>query len=288
MAIEEMNLHLNTNDETLKPDNLDFQHTTLLNALKESEDHFRQLILGLPVALYTTDAEGYINLYNHAAVELWGRVPEIGKDRFCGSWQIFRPDGDPLPWEECPIALTLKGIPLKGNEEVVLMRPDGSKRHIIPYPRAIYNQHHRITGAINTLIDVTGIKKSEQELLRKERSLRLLTASLEQQIDDRTADLQKKHAELKKSEERYYRMIDEIEDYAIIFLDPHGIVQNWNRGAQKIKGYTESEIIGSHFRIFYREEDRVNKIPEKLIAEAAANGKSLHEGWRVRKDGFRR
>src|SRR5690349_10492148 len=90
---------------------------------------------------------------------------------------------------------------------------------------------------------------------------------------------------IRQSDERFRRMIEEIEDYAIILLDQDGIIQNWNKGAHKIKGYAANEIIGKHFRIFYPRQDQVNKLPERLLAEAARNGRASHEGWRIKKDG---
>jgi PAS domain S-box-containing protein len=87
------------------------------------------------------------------------------------------------------------------------------------------------------------------------------------------------------SEEIYQRMIGEIEDYAILMINPDGVILNWNKGAEKIKGYTEAEIIGKNFRIFYPEEDKEAKLPDKLLKEARDNNRATHEGWRVRKDG---
>src|SRR4030095_9502259 len=72
---------------------------------------------------------------------------------------------------------------------------------------------------------------------------------------------------------------------AIILLSSDGYVENWNKGAEKIKGYSTEEIIGKHFRIFYTEEDRQQKVPEGLIEEARQKGKSSFEDLRVRKDG---
>jgi len=83
----------------------------------------------------------------------------------------------------------------------------------------------------------------------------------------------------------YQRMIEEIQDYAIILLDTNGIVRNWNLGAQKIKYYSEVEIVGKHFSTFYFEEDIRNKLPDKLIEQARSTGRAIHEGWRKRKDG---
>ncbi|MDP4131207.1 MAG: PAS domain S-box protein [Bacteroidota bacterium] len=99
--------------------------------------------------------------------------------------------------------------------------------------------------------------------------------------------LKDKREELKRSEERYHKMIEEVEDYAILLLDRDGIVQNWNKGAERIKGYTQEEIVGKNFRIFYLPEDREKKLPEQLMEQAVREGKALHEGWRLRKDGTR-
>jgi PAS domain S-box-containing protein len=81
------------------------------------------------------------------------------------------------------------------------------------------------------------------------------------------------------------RMLEVIDDYAILFLDRHGNVENWNKEAEKIKGYTADEIIGHNINVFYSEESRRNKLPELLIEEARLRGRAQHEGWRVRKGG---
>jgi PAS domain S-box-containing protein len=85
----------------------------------------------------------------------------------------------------------------------------------------------------------------------------------------------------------YHHIIAEIEDYAFLLLDKNGAIIDWNKGAEKLKGYTAVEIIGQNFRVFYTEEDRKNKLPEKLIAKAISVGKAMDEGWRLRKDGSR-
>ena len=81
------------------------------------------------------------------------------------------------------------------------------------------------------------------------------------------------------------KMISEIQDYAIILMDIDGIILTWNNGAEKIKGYKESEIIGQNFRIFYMPSDREAKLPEQLIDLAIREGRARHIGRRVRKDG---
>ena len=96
--------------------------------------------------------------------------------------------------------------------------------------------------------------------------------------------LVEQYEELKRSDERYTKMIEEVEDYAIILLDINGIILNWNKGAQKIKGYTENEIVGQDFSIFYLDEDRSRQLPQTLIQTARREGRATHEGFRKRRD----
>jgi len=81
------------------------------------------------------------------------------------------------------------------------------------------------------------------------------------------------------------QMLDEVEGYAILLLDSDGFIQTWNKGAEKIKGYTAEEIIGKHFSVFYTQADREKHIPETILTDAAAKGQVYFESWRVRKDG---
>lgn len=86
---------------------------------------------------------------------------------------------------------------------------------------------------------------------------------------------------------RLLKVVEEIEDYAILTLDSGGNIENWNKGAEKIKGYQLTEVIGKNFSIFYNDEDRRNGRPETLIDLAKRNGKVAEHGWRIRKDGSR-
>jgi PAS domain S-box-containing protein len=100
-----------------------------------------------------------------------------------------------------------------------------------------------------------------------------------------TQELQQKNEELRRSEERFHKMISEVQDYAILLLDKSGKVMNWNAGAELIKGYAANEIVGKSFTVFYTPEDVAKGLPKKLIKEAETEGRASTEGWRKRKDG---
>ena len=88
-----------------------------------------------------------------------------------------------------------------------------------------------------------------------------------------------------KLEQLHKKMIEEIQDYAIILLDIDGTILSWNMGAMKIKGYKEDEILGQNFRIFYMPQDRQAGLPEQLINLAIKEGRARHIGRRLKKDG---
>lgn len=88
-----------------------------------------------------------------------------------------------------------------------------------------------------------------------------------------------------KLEYLYRKMVEEVQDYAIILLDIDGTIMTWNPGAEQIKGYRAKEIIGQNFRIFYLPRDRQDHLPEKLLELAKKEGRARHVGKRVRKDG---
>jgi PAS domain S-box-containing protein len=89
------------------------------------------------------------------------------------------------------------------------------------------------------------------------------------------------------SERRFQMLVQGVTDYAIYMLDPQGHVANWNAGAARIKGYSEAEIVGRHFSLFYTPEDRADGLPARALLTAINEGKYEAEGWRVRKDGTR-
>jgi PAS domain S-box-containing protein len=154
--------------------------------------------------------------------------------------------------------------------EARILWPDNSVHWFRATGKLMYDKQGQPLRIFGTVLDITD-EKTESERLEK-------------LVEWRTVRLREQHEQLKRSEEKYHKMVDEVQDYAIILLDKHGIIQNWNKGAEKIKQYKEGEVIGRPFHLFYLPQDRATGLPEKLLDEAAKNGRAVHEGWRLRKD----
>lgn len=140
-------------------------------ALRESEKQYRELLNALPVAVYTTDTDGKITLFNKAAVEFAGRDPEAGREQWCLTHRLYRPDGSFLPHDECPMAVTLRtGEPQRGMEAIA-ERPDGTRAWFIPHPTVVRDSSGAITGGINVLVDITERKRAEVQQRQVEAAL---------------------------------------------------------------------------------------------------------------------
>jgi len=241
----------------------------------------------IPQAICVFDMDGLIQKYNERAAEIWGRRPAFAdtNDRYSGALVLYRVDGTLLPHNESPVASCIKNCQTQKNIEMIMERPDHSRVTVSMNIAPITDAQGRQTGVINCFQDISEIKRTEQALKESEAKYRKFASALEREIERNVRDLKEKTEELRLSEQRYHKMIEEVEDYAIIMLDKNGNVLNWNKGAEKIKGYKEEEIVGKSFTRFYLQEDREKGLPMKLIKEAAENGKADYEGWRQRKDG---
>ena len=167
-------------------------------ALRQSQERYRTLFDLVPVAVYTCDADGLILEFNQRAVALWGREPKKNdpKERFCGSFKIFYPDGRIMPHKKCPMARALRGEKLKPADlEIIVERKNGARRHVVVNPTVLKDERGKVTGAINTLHDVTERKQAEIEL-------RYAKDFLEARIREQTTELQDANTELKKEIER--------------------------------------------------------------------------------------
>ncbi len=234
--------------------------------LEEREQKFRLLADSMPQHIWTADPQGNLNYYNKSVFDYSGLSPEqINKE---GWIQIVHPDDREKNIKEWIEAVTT------GKDflfEHRFRRHDGTYRWQLSRAIPQKDEKGKIQMWVGTSTDIQEQKSFSDELEKK--------------VKERTAELIQLNESLKKSEERYHLMVKEVQDYAILFLNREGLVENWNEGAEKIKGYTAKEIIGKSFSNFYTEEDRRNQLPKRLLNMALQNGKATQEGWRVRKDG---
>lgn len=126
-----------------------------LQALSSDIDNFRPALDALPVPVYLTDAQGFVTYWNQACVAFAGRQPELGKDRWCVTWQIYTPADEPLPHDRCPMAVAVKEKRAVRDEVAIAIRPDGSRRAFLPYPTPLFGDDGELQGAVNLLIDVS-------------------------------------------------------------------------------------------------------------------------------------
>ena len=103
-------------------------------------------------AVYVTDAVGAIVYFNKTAEILWGRAPKLEQDKWCGSWDIFTPDGKFLPHDQCPMAQAItENRPIRGCEAIAV-RPGGTKFRFQPFPTPLHDAGGKLIGGFNILV----------------------------------------------------------------------------------------------------------------------------------------
>lgn len=130
----------------------------------------------LPVPIYTTDASGQVTYWNRACVDFAGRVPKLGEDRWCVTWQLYATTGERLPHEDCPMALAIRQERPIRDTIAIAERPDGTRVAFRPYPTPLFDKAGKLTGAVNLLIDVTD-EQSRALRQQAERCRRLADAT---------------------------------------------------------------------------------------------------------------
>ncbi len=226
------------------------EHRAAHQALLESERRFRYLVEGVvDYAIYMLDVNGVVINWNKGAERAKGyKACEIVGKHF----SVFY---TPEDRRAGAAARALERALLDGRweSEGWRLRKDGSRFWASVVLDAIYDDDGRHIGFAKITRDISERRAAQDALADSERQFRLLVAS--------------------------------VVDYALVMLDPNGIVTNWNAGAQHIKGYRADEIIGQHVSVFYTEPDRQAGLPLKALQTAIDHGRCEAEAWRVRKGG---
>jgi PAS domain S-box-containing protein len=216
----------------------------------EGSDLYRLLVDRVrDYAIFALDTTGHVLSWNEGAQRLkgWTASEIIGRH-----FSTFYPDYDIASGKP---AFELEAAIRDGRfeDEDWRIRKDGSRMWANVIITALFDDDGTHVGFAKVTRDLTDRRAAEETL--------------------------------RESEERFRLLVQEVKDYAIFMLSPTGHVISWNEGAQRINGYSASEIIGKHFSAFYPAQEIENGKPELELLIASREGRFEEEGWRLRKDG---
>jgi PAS domain S-box-containing protein len=221
-----------------------------LKELRQSEERFRLLVESVrDYAIFMLDPDGHVLTWNAGAERFKGyRAPEIVGQHFS---RFYPPEAlaRGVPEHELKVAKDTGAF----EDEGWRVRKDGSLFWANVVITAVRNADGQLLGFAKVTRDLTQTRAHEEELRR--------------------------------SEERFRLLVEGVSEYAIFMLDANGRIATWNVGAERIKGYTASAVIGQHFSIFYPNDVRESGWPEHELQVAAEKGSFVDSGWRLRKDG---
>jgi len=216
----------------------------------ESDELFRLLVGSVrDYAIFMLDPKGNVTTWNLGAERLKGYTADeiIGRHL-----STFYPDAE-VQAGKCELELEIASEQGRFEDEGWRIRKDGTRFWANVVLTAIRDRADQLIGFAKITRDLTERKRAEEQRLA--------------------------------AEERFRLLVEGVQDYAILILDLSGHVLTWNIGAERIKGYTADEIIGSHFSRFYPAEDVETGQCERELEIAAREGRFEDEGWRIRKDG---
>ena len=220
--------------------------------VRQADERFRLMVESVrDYAIFMLDPNGCIMTWNKGAE----RLKQYSADEIIGQhFSKFYPPEDLAagkPQRELEIAIAEGRV----EDEGWRLRKDGSRFWALVVITALYDSEGKLTGFGKVTRDLTERRATEEQL--------------------------------RASEEQFRLLVDRVEEYAIYLLDPTGRIMSWNNGAEKIKGFAASEIIGKHFSCFYTAEDVAAGLPQRNLDAAARLGHIRDQGPRVRKDGSR-
>lgn len=216
---------------------------------QERERRLQEVLLEVPVAVYMTDADGVLTFCNRAAIEMAGREPRIGHDKWCVFGRLFSIEGAPLPLEQSTAATALREKRFVDSVEFIGERPDGSRVRAIAYPMPLFKENGRLVGLVNMMVDISERHRAEVE----SAYLAAIVSSSSDAIVSKTLD---------------------------------GIIQSWNAGATRIFGYLPEEIIGQPVTTIIPPE--LQDQEEEILSRLRRGERINHfETERLTKDGRR-
>ena len=255
-------------------------NSRLFKTAQDERERYRQLVETLPQLVWTCHPNGECSHLSRQWIEFTG-IPEVEQLGFSWLERVIHPDDRSRVFEHWLGAV-------RGEHDYDIdfriRRYDGEYRWFKTRATPIRDGEYTIQW-FGTCTDIEDIVEArEMQAAMRER--------LEAEVEKRTRELEQTNAVLKQeslnrqsAEGKFKLIVESVTDYAIFMLDANGYVTNWNPGAERIKGYLASEIIGQHMSTFYPADDRASGIPLAALETARSRGKFEAEGQRIRKDG---
>jgi two-component system CheB/CheR fusion protein len=230
-------------------------------AITANQARLQAVVEQMPAAVLLAEAQsGELLLANRQATNLFNQnypLPLLHHS-WAAAYAALRgvhKDGRAYELEEWPLARTLSTGEVISDEELDFLRPDGSLATVAMSCSPVRNIDGALVAAVAVFWDVTE-RKREREAMRD-------------------------------SEERFRRLVEGAHDYAMFLLDRDGRVVSWNKGAERVIGYREEDILGRSGAVIFTPEDRAAGAPEEEMREAAVSERAIDERWHLRKDGTR-
>jgi two-component system CheB/CheR fusion protein len=229
--------------------------------IEVAQARLQAVIEQMPTAVLLIETpSGKFLLGNRRAADLFEQpypLPFVGQD-----WSTIaavvrgtHPDGRPFERSDWPLARTLASGETIMDEELQFTRVDGSRVVLSMNASPIRDASQRMVAAVAAFWDITERKQAE--------------------------------AALRDSEARFRMLVESAHDFAIFMLDEEGRVASWNKGATRVTGYSEEDILGEPGALLFTPEDRATLVPEAELRRSAESGRALDERWHIRKDGTR-
>ena len=225
-------------------------------------EHLQLLVEAQPdYAIFLLDTGGHVATWNVGARRIKGYEAEEVIGTHFSRFYLQADLDDRLPERELEVA-TATG---RFEHEGWRVRKDGSRFWANVVITSVRDADGRLIGFGKVTRDLTSRMLAEKRLRTSAEDLERANERLQQ----------------------FRLLVASVRDYAIFVLDAGGHIRSWNAGARHIKGYSEAEVIGRHFELFYTDADRARDHPAEELEIATREGRFEEEGWRLRKDGSR-